>query len=82
MTTRFRRIRTGVADRWDLVAYRAYGDATKIEPIMRANPQLAGALTTGGTVSATLPALIDLRVPILPEPTVRPDRLPPWKRGR
>jgi len=77
MATRFRRITTGVADRWDLVAYRAYGDPTMIEPIVRANPGLA----VNGIVPATLPPMVELRVPILPEPTVRPDRLPPWKRG-
>jgi len=60
-------------DRWDLIAYRFYGDATRYEPIVRANPHVA--------IRPTLPAGETLRVPVLEASDAVPSaELPPWKR--
>jgi phage tail protein X len=59
-------------DRWDTVAFKAYGDPMKISPIIQANPQ--------APKSAVIPAGINLYVPIEELPTVNTSILPPWKR--
>lgn len=59
-------------DRWDLVAYKAYGDVTKIPTLIEANPGIAAnPFIEAGTV---------INVPILPSPTATNTLLPPWKR--
>ena len=63
-------------ERWDWVAFQAYGDPYLYEGIIRANPHLLGVRSlAGGTV---------LRVPVLEEadttPSIPPEQLPPWKR--
>lgn len=58
--------------RWDMVAYAAYGDATKFSVIIEANPNVP--------VSEILDAGIVLNIPILEEPDVTESLLPPWKR--
>ena len=59
-------------DRWDLIAYVFYGDATKYEPIISANPDVA--------ITPILPSGIMLRIPdIQDEETVSSEDLPPWK---
>jgi hypothetical protein len=58
--------------RWDQVAYQAYGDIDRMNEIIEANPELqATASLEVGTV---------LRIPILDEPTIEADFLPPWKQ--
>lgn len=49
-------------DRWDLLAYHYYGDATNMGPLLQANPDWASL--------NTLPAGLNLRVPILAEADV------------
>lgn len=69
---------TSGTDRWDLLAYRYYGDANRTAPLIAANRELfaPGLLP----VPLILPAGILLRIPILePEPAAQ-DLLPPWKR--
>lgn len=64
---------TKEGDRWDTIAYAAYGDPTKMEPIINANPTVP--------ITAKLPAGITLRVPIVEQQTgVDANLLPPWKR--
>lgn len=61
-------------DRWDTVAYKAYGDATKVEPIMEENKEVY--------LTEILPAGVRLLVPIIEvvEEFKDPVLLPPWKR--
>lgn len=56
---------TSENDRWDLLAYHYYGDATLILPLLQANPSVASL--------ALLPAGLKLVVPILEESEVTPD---------
>lgn len=59
-------------DRWDTIAYKAYGDATQIAVIIAAN-------TT--PITDTLPGGIDLIIPIVEiANAVSSALLPPWKR--
>lgn len=58
-------------DRWDLIAYRAYGDVAKQDLIIAANPELA--------ITPMLPAGVTVRVPVLAETTSQIQTLPPWK---
>lgn len=61
-------------DRWDLVAYKAYGDATLFNGIIEANPAVV--------VTATLIAGTKLTIPILEDGDIEIDSQlePPWKR--
>lgn len=61
-------------DRWDTIAYKAYGDATLFNGIVDANPSV--------TVTATLIAGNRLIIPILEDGDITIDSqlLPPWKR--
>jgi len=68
---------TGPADRWDLLAYRYYGDANRTAPIIRANR----ALFALDVIPPVLPFGLTIRIPILdPDPIVSQALLPPWKR--
>lgn len=63
---------TGPADRWDLLAWRYYGDPHAYEAIIRANP--------GVPISPILPSGLRLVIPLRPvDDTIR-HGLPPWKR--
>jgi phage tail protein X len=64
---------TADGDRWDLLAWKFYGDATRYEAIIAANPEVP--------ISAILPAGIRLLIPVIEdyEPTNTQD-LPPWKQ--
>lgn len=65
---------TKEGDRWDLIAYQYYGDATMYEPIVRAN------FTTVG-IKPILPSGIKLKVPVIDVKNIIPsEELPPWKR--
>ncbi len=59
-------------ERWDTVAYKAYGDATKINELIEANPNVP--------ITDEIPPNTVLNVPIIPEPTLDEALLPPWKR--
>lgn len=61
-------------ERWDTVAYKAYGDPTAIEDIIDANPDVA--------ITARLEAGIRLQIPVKDTLAVEVDTtlLPPWKR--
>lgn len=64
---------TSEGERWDTIAHKAYGDATKFGDIIEANPTV--------TIAATFEAGVRLQVPII-EVVVRSikELLPPWKR--
>lgn len=70
---------TGPADRWDLIAYRYYGDANRTQPIIAANRELYAP--TLAPIPAILPPGIALKVPILDPAPASADLLPPWKRS-
>lgn len=68
---------TQLGERWDLIAFRYYGDATLIAPILRANPEFSD---TGRATPLVLPHGSKIRVPVVAESEVRKQQLPPWKR--
>jgi phage tail protein X len=64
---------TTEGDRWDLLAYRYYGQASAFGGIVAANPNVP--------ITGRLPAGLIVRVPVLDESAVAtPITLPPWKR--
>lgn len=64
---------TKEGDRWDLIAYEYYGDATMYEPIIVANPDVP--------ILPILPSGIKLKVPVMDTKDIIPaEELPPWKR--
>lgn len=65
---------TQQGDRWDTIAYKAYGDATIVKPIIDANKEVY--------LTEILPAGRRILVPIIEneEVTISADMLPPWKR--
>lgn len=63
---------TQTGERWDTVAEKAYGDSRKYSDIIRANPTVP--------ITTIIPANTVLNIPILPEPIIDENLLPPWKR--
>lgn len=61
-------------DRWDTIAYKAYGDTSLVNVIIEAN--------TSAVISPVLTAGMRLVIPILETGEVEIDSelLPPWKR--
>jgi len=59
------------SDRWDLIAYEFYSDATLYEPIIKANPDIS--------ITPILPAGLKLRIPALDQQNTIEFELPPWK---
>lgn len=62
---------TKEGDRWDLIAYDFYGDATMYEPIIVANPEVP--------IIPILPSGIKLKIPVIEIKNII-EELPPWKR--
>lgn len=60
---------TGPADRWDIVAWRVYGDPTQVSGIIMANPTVA--------ISPVLPQGIVLYCPLI-SPPGPPAASTPW----
>ena len=58
-------------ERWDLLAWRYYGDPTDYQMIIMANPGVA--------IEPVFEAGISLAVPIVQKSTVVSVDLPPWK---
>lgn len=75
---------TKPGDRWDLIAYKAYGTFTRIDEsgntvstiadVIQANPDI--------DIADELPEGILLQIPIIPFAVTKTDQslLPPWKR--
>ena len=59
-------------DRWDLIAYKFYNDATRYEPIINANPDV--------DISPILKSGLKLKIPVLNESETIKFELPPWKK--
>lgn len=59
-------------ERWDNIAFKAYGDPSMIEGIVQANPDVM--------ITAVIPAGTVLEIPILDAETVdtTSQTLPPW----
>lgn len=62
-------ITTG-GERWDLLAWRFYGDPTEYSPIIMANPSVP--------IEAVFEAGVTIYIPILSS-ALAPTNLPPWK---
>jgi phage tail protein X len=62
---------TTVGERWDLLAWRYYGDPSDYSPIIMANPDVA--------IEAVFDGGISIAVPILQKNSVVLVNLPPWK---
>lgn len=62
-------------DRWDLVAFRAYGDAFNIVDLIDENPHVPISQD-----QLTITAGTPINVPVISEPEVDSSNLPPWKR--
>lgn len=60
-------------DRWDSIAWAAYGDITKQKDIMDANPDIALLPSFGDGIT--------LFLPIIPEVKINSGDLPLWKQG-
>ena len=65
---------TKQGDRWDTIAFKAYGDASLVNGIIEAN--------TAIVISPILEAGVRVKVPVLESGEVQIDSelLPPWKR--
>jgi phage tail protein X len=63
---------TKEGDRWDTIADKAYGDVSKMDKIIDANPELALVDVFREGITLTLP--------IIPETETQTSNLPPWKR--
>lgn len=69
----------GPMERWDLLAYRYYGNASAYGPIIAANRELFPA--TIAPVPQFVPEGAEIKIPVTDTvPAPRPDQLPPWSR--
>ena len=62
---------TLAGERWDLLAWQYYGDATNYSIIIMANP--------GVPIEPVFESGISLAVPIIQQQSVLTSDLPPWK---
>jgi phage tail protein X len=60
-------------DRWDLLAWKFYGDPTLFGPIVMANPLIP--------IEPVLSAGLTVVVPVLQKASVVTADLPPWKQS-
>jgi phage tail protein X len=72
MAEKFIEYLTQDGDRWDLIAYKHYGDSAQIGPIERANLHVP--------LMPILSAGITLRIPVLDTAQFDINLLPPWER--
>lgn len=71
---------TVAGDRWDLLAYRFYGDQHRQTVLVEAN---RGLFLDGLSIPpAILPRGLRLRVPVVEDAPANAAQLPPWKRDR
>ncbi|ANH04982.1 tail protein X [Shinella sp. HZN7] len=71
--------KTIAGDRWDLLAYRYYGDPDKQTVLLEANRRLW--LDDLSIPPLILPRGLVLKVPVIVEEATNLDALPPWKRA-
>lgn len=67
------RYTTRDGDRWDLIAYKHYGNAMLIDGLIAANPHLPLAETFKSGLTVFIPVLAN-------KPNSNQDKLPPWMR--
>ena len=60
------------SDRWDLIAWQFYTNASLYEPIIKANPE--------AEITPTLQPGIKLRIPVLDTENTIQFELPPWRK--
>ncbi len=65
---------TSAGERWDLLAWRYYGDATAYSPIIMANPAIP--------IESVFSAGLVIAIPLLQLGAPRNVDLPPWKRAQ
>ncbi|KIC38162.1 hypothetical protein RA27_20580 [Ruegeria sp. ANG-R] len=70
---------TKPGERWDLIAYRYYGNAKLLHHILKANPNML--CNPDRPVPLILEPGITLRIPVLEQAQIEAVRLPPWKQG-
>lgn len=65
---------TKEGERWDAIAYNAYGDVGKVSILVQNNPNIP--------ITPRLPSGLRMLIPILPtaKSVANKDLLPPWKR--
>lgn len=63
---------TKEGERWDMLAYRYYGDALAYERIVAANPHVA--------VTPALAGGLMLAIPVIEKTETLTEDLPPWLR--
>jgi phage tail protein X len=63
---------TSAGERWDLLAWRYYGNASLYGPIIMANPSIP--------IEAAFEAGLVIGIPILTADSTATLDLPPWKR--
>ncbi len=66
---------TREGDRWDLIAYRYYGNPYRYQELIEANIAALGSMPP-----PILESGIKLQIPQLPTEAVQAENLPPWKR--
>ncbi|MBE3605228.1 tail protein X [bacterium] len=64
---------TSAGERWDLLAWRYYGDATIYSPIIMANPSIP--------IEPVFEAGLTIAIPIIQLSAPQNSNLPPWKRA-
>jgi len=65
---------TTAGERWDLLAWRYYGDPTDYSPIVMANPSVP--------IEPVFDAGLSIAIPLQQKSLVGPANLPPWKMSR
>ena len=65
---------TTAGERWDLLAWRYYGDPTDYSPIIMANPNVA--------IEPVFEAGVSIAIPLQQKSLTGPAKLPPWKMSR
>ena len=64
---------TTANERWDLLAWKYYGDPTQLSPIIMANPDIL--------IEPVFEAGLTLVIPVLQQTSVVTIDLPPWKQS-
>jgi len=67
-------------DRWDLLAHDYYQDPDKADLIIEENRDLY--LASLDPIPPILPSGITLRIPVIEQPLMDEQLLPPWKRNQ
>lgn len=63
---------TKEGDRWDLIAWRSYGDATKIKDLIATNFHVP--------ITGVIAAGTKIWIPVIEQPALGAEDVPPWKR--